>query len=85
MRDDLLLYYERELNFLRQLGAEFAGKHPKIAGRLLLDPDKGDTEDPHVEKERIREVLSGNVCRCTGYVPIVDAVYEARAAYGKTK
>ena len=43
------------------------------------------TENPHVDKERIREVLSGNVCRCTGYVPIIEAVYEARAAYGKTK
>jgi type VI secretion system protein ImpG len=50
VRDDLLLYYERELNYLRQLGAEFAGKHPKIAGRLLLDPDKGESEDPHVER-----------------------------------
>lgn len=50
MRDDLLLYYERELNYLRQLGAEFAGKHPKIAGRLLLDPDRGESEDPHVER-----------------------------------
>ena len=48
MRDDLLLYYERELNYLRQLGAEFAGKYPKIAGRLLLEPDK--CEDPHVER-----------------------------------
>ena len=27
MRDDLLLYYERELNYLRQLGAEFAEKY----------------------------------------------------------
>ena len=48
MRDDLLLYYERELNYLRQLGAEFATKYPKIAGRLLLEPDK--CEDPHVER-----------------------------------
>ncbi len=29
MRDDLLLYYERELTFLRQMGAEFAGKYPE--------------------------------------------------------
>ena len=27
MRDDLLLYYERELTYLRQMGAEFAGKY----------------------------------------------------------
>jgi type VI secretion system protein ImpG len=48
MRDELLGYYERELTFLRQLGAEFAQKYPKIAGRLLLEPDR--CEDPHVER-----------------------------------
>ena len=41
------------------------------------------SEEPDADKARIREVLSGNLCRCTGYIPIVDAVYEARAAYRK--
>jgi type VI secretion system protein ImpG len=48
MRDDLLDYYERELTFLRQMGAEFAAKYPKVASRLLLEPDR--CEDPHVER-----------------------------------
>lgn len=48
MRDELLAYYERELSFLRQMGAEFAEKYPKIASRLLLEPDR--CEDPHVER-----------------------------------
>src|SRR5271157_5444254 len=48
MRDELLDYYERELTFLRQMGAEFAEKYPKIASRLQLEPDK--CEDPHVER-----------------------------------
>jgi type VI secretion system protein ImpG len=48
MREDLLAYYERELTFLRQMGAEFAQKYPKIASRLLLEPDR--CEDPHVER-----------------------------------
>jgi carbon-monoxide dehydrogenase small subunit len=39
------------------------------------------TEEPDADKDRIREVLSGNLCRCTGYIGIVDAVYEARKAY----
>ncbi len=48
MRDDLLDYYENELTFLRQLGKEFADKHPKIAARLQLDVNRCD--DPHVER-----------------------------------
>lgn len=48
MPDDLLTYYERELTFMRQMGAEFAAKYPKIASRLLLEADK--SEDPHVER-----------------------------------
>jgi aerobic-type carbon monoxide dehydrogenase small subunit (CoxS/CutS family) len=40
------------------------------------------TEEPHADAERIREVLSGNLCRCTGYLSIVDAVLDAREAYG---
>ena len=39
------------------------------------------TEEPDADAERVRDVLSGNICRCTGYVPIVEAVLEARAAY----
>jgi aerobic-type carbon monoxide dehydrogenase small subunit (CoxS/CutS family) len=39
------------------------------------------SEDPTVGEERIRDVLSGNLCRCTGYIPIVEAVLEARTAY----
>ena len=48
MRDDMLLYYERELTYLRQMGAQFAEKYPKVASRLLLEPSK--CEDPHVER-----------------------------------
>jgi len=48
MRDELLGYYERELTFVRQMGAEFARKYPKIAARLSLEADK--CEDPHVER-----------------------------------
>ena len=48
MRDDLLEYYESELSFLRQMGAEFAEKHPKIAARLQLEATRCD--DPHIER-----------------------------------
>jgi len=39
------------------------------------------SEDPECDAARVREVLSGNLCRCTGYIPIVEAVLDARAAY----
>src|SRR5881227_4338123 len=48
MRDDLLLYYERELDYLRKTAVQFAEKNPKVASRLVLEPDKCD--DPHVER-----------------------------------
>ena len=32
------------------------------------------SEDPFADEERIRDVLSGNLCRCTGYLNIVKAV-----------
>jgi carbon-monoxide dehydrogenase small subunit len=32
------------------------------------------TDDPDPTREKIREALSGNYCRCTGYHAIVDAI-----------
>lgn len=48
MRDDLLLYYEQELDHLRKMAVQFAEKNPKVASRLVLEPTK--CEDPHVER-----------------------------------
>lgn len=54
MRDELLYYYERELGFMRQMGADFAERYPKVASRLALETTRCD--DPHVE--RIIEAFS---------------------------
>jgi type VI secretion system protein ImpG len=48
MRDDLLLYYERELDYLRKMAVQFAERNPKVAARLAIEPNK--CEDPHVER-----------------------------------
>jgi aerobic-type carbon monoxide dehydrogenase small subunit (CoxS/CutS family) len=39
------------------------------------------TQEPDASRERIRDVLTGNLCRCTGYINIIEAVYAARHAY----
>ena len=38
------------------------------------------TENPDPSREEIRAGLSGNICRCTGYVGIADAVRQAAIA-----
>ena len=47
-----------------------------ISARALLDrnPDPSDYE--------IRDALVGNLCRCTGYLRIIDAVKESAAKAG---
>ncbi|HYC46423.1 MAG TPA: (2Fe-2S)-binding protein [Burkholderiales bacterium] len=40
-------------------------------------------DEPDADEARIREVIAGNLCRCTGYLGIVRAVSEAREAYRK--
>jgi len=39
-----------------------------MTAKALLD------QNPHPTREEIREAISGNLCRCTGYVKIVDAI-----------
>jgi aerobic carbon-monoxide dehydrogenase small subunit len=28
-------------------------------------------------RQEVREAISGNICRCTGYQPIIDAILQA--------
>jgi carbon-monoxide dehydrogenase small subunit len=42
-----------------------------MTAKALLD------REPHPTRERIREALSGNLCRCTGYLQIIEAVEAA--------
>jgi len=44
----LLRYYERELQYVREMGAEYAKEFPKIAARLSLDGL--ECQDPYVER-----------------------------------
>ncbi|MDP8201162.1 MAG: (2Fe-2S)-binding protein [Candidatus Tenebribacter burtonii] len=42
-----------------------------MSAKALLD------KTPHPTEEQIKEALEGNLCRCTGYVPILNAVKKA--------
>ena len=41
--------------------------------------------EPDPSRERIREAISGNLCRCTGYQQIVDAIERAAAEMRGTR
>ncbi len=47
-QEDFLRYYWQELTYLRRMGALFARRYPKVAGRLELEADQ--SPDPHVER-----------------------------------
>ncbi len=40
-------------------------------------------ENPNPSEGDIKEAISGNICRCTGYKPIVDAIKEAAVVMRK--
>jgi type VI secretion system protein ImpG len=46
--DDLLHYYQQELIYLRDQGAEFARKYPKVASKVALSGT--ESPDPHTER-----------------------------------
>ncbi len=42
-----------------------------MSAKALLD------DNPSPDRQKVRQALSGNICRCTGYAKIVDAVEHA--------
>ena len=42
-----------------------------MAAKALLD------RNPNPSREEVVEAISGNICRCTGYEPIIDAILAA--------
>ena len=47
-RSDLLQYFKRELSYLREQGADFAHRYPRVASRLALHG--AESIDPHTER-----------------------------------
>lgn len=50
-----------------------------MAAKALLD------QNPRPTREEVKEALSGNLCRCTGYVKIVDSVVAAADKMAQAK
>jgi len=48
-----------------------------MAAKALLDTN------PHPTREEIKAGISGNLCRCTGYYQIVDAIEDAAGRVGE--
>jgi carbon-monoxide dehydrogenase small subunit len=42
-----------------------------LSAKALLD------ERPNPTEEEVRRGISGNLCRCTGYVPVIEAILDA--------
>ena len=66
-------FHPLQQNFenLGALQCGFCGPGMILSAKQLLD----DNPDP--SKEEIQDALSGNLCRCTGYTKIVEAVADA--------
>jgi len=46
---------------------------------ILMSLDSFLSENPRPDEQAIRELLTGHLCRCTGYSPILRAALEAAA------
>jgi 2-furoyl-CoA dehydrogenase 2Fe-2S iron sulfur subunit len=66
---------------LSVLQAAFGRHHALQCGfctaGILMSLDTLLRDEPDADEDRIRDVLSGHLCRCTGYQPIILAACEA--------
>ena len=59
--------------FMEEFAAQcgFCTSGMLMAAKALLD------RQPSPSRDEVAEAISGNLCRCTGYEPIIDAVMRA--------
>jgi 2-furoyl-CoA dehydrogenase 2Fe-2S iron sulfur subunit len=58
--------------------AHFALQCGFCTAGILMTLDALFSRQPDADEDAIREALSGHLCRCTGYAPIVQAALAAR-------
>jgi len=74
---------------LSDMQAEFQRAHALQCGfctpGLITTAHAFLLENPQPTRDEIRDAISGNLCRCTGYIPIIDAIEATarRRALGK--
>lgn len=70
-----------EGDLLHPLQRAFQDKHALQCGfctpGFLMTARAFLKEQPLPTREEVRDAISGNICRCTGYQPIVDAILQA--------
>lgn len=73
------LSQDGELNPLQRAFQEAHGLQCGFCtpGFLMTATELLDRTDGPLEEAEIREAITGNICRCTGYVHIVDAIRRA--------
>ena len=71
---------------LHPLQAAFQDRHALQCGfctpGFLMTASAFLKENPKPTEPEIREAISGNICRCTGYQPIIEAIAQAAPEVG---
>ncbi len=65
-------------SFIRHQGVQcgFCTPGMIMSAKALLD------RNPHPSRQEIKEAIAGNLCRCTGYTPIIDAIQDVAQGGG---
>jgi carbon-monoxide dehydrogenase small subunit len=75
------LAVDGEMNVLQQsMWASFGFQCGFCTPGFMMQATALLKENPHPTEAEIRESLSGNICRCTGYESIINGVLMAAAA-----
>jgi len=75
-----------ELHPLQAAFADHGGSQCGYCTPGVLMTAKGLLDaEPNPSRQRIKEALSGNLCRCTGYQQIVDSVEQAARTINETR
>lgn len=65
---------------LEEFGFQCGFCTPGLAMTMASLIERGQQRGEEFDQESAREALVGNICRCTGYTTIVDALLKAQAA-----